>query len=316
VFSGRALLLHLPGVTWQPDPGYNRRAVLNALTIDVEEYFHAHAYERAIAPADWERLPSRVLANTRRLLDLLAAAGTRATFFVLGWVAERHPALIREITAGGHELASHGYGHQLLYRQTPDEFRADLRRSLDAIRDANGADGVLGYRAPSFSVTDETRWALDVVRELGLRYDSSIRPVSVRADPVGTRLRGGKRYGLSGMSRFATRLEGGLWEFPVSTVRLGQRNWPVGGGGYFRLLPLWATRQAIRRINHEGSPAVVYLHPWELDADEPHVPGVDWLARFRHRVNVGRTEARLKRLVAELRFAPLREVFAAELAAS
>jgi polysaccharide deacetylase family protein (PEP-CTERM system associated) len=287
--------------------------MLNALTIDVEEYFHAHAYEKAIAPADWERLPSRVVANTRRLLALLAEANTRATFFVLGWVAERHPALVREIADAGHELASHGYAHQLLYRQTPAEFRGDLVRSLAALRSATGADGVLGYRAPSFSVTDDTLWALEVLREQGFRYDSSIRPVAVSADPVATRLRGGKRYGVSGAGRFAARLEGGLWEFPVSTVRLGRRNWPVGGGGYFRLLPLWATRGGIRRINAEGQPAVVYLHPWELDGEEPVVPGVDWLARFRHRVNVGRTETRLRRLLAQLRFGPLRDVFAAEL---
>ncbi len=291
-------------------------AVLNALTIDVEEHFQAHAYEGAVAGAAWEDQPSRVVANTRRILDLLAAHGTRATFFILGWVADRHPELVQEIVAGGHEIGSHSYAHRLIYRQTPAEFGADLERSLTAIRRAAGGGTVrlLGYRAPAFSLTAESLWALAILRHHGLRYDSSIVPVSPRTGRWSGALRGGKRYGIPDASRFATRLEGQLWEFPPSTVRLAGRTWPVGGGGYFRLFPLWLTRRALRRINAEGQPAVVYLHPWEFDPEPPATDHMPMLARFRHGVNRHRTEARLHTLLGELRFAPLREVFAAQLA--
>jgi polysaccharide deacetylase family protein (PEP-CTERM system associated) len=277
--------------------------VRNALTIDVEEYFQAHAYAKVIDPADWERIPGRVIANVRRLLALLAAHSTRATFFVLGWVADRHPELVREIAAAGHEVGSHGYAHRLLHRQSPDEFAADLARSLAVLRSALGDAGApLGYRAPGFSLTSRTLWALDILRAQGVRYDSSLQPVLTR-----------RRNGAYGASRFATRLDAGLWEFPVSTVRLAGYNCPVAGGAYFRLLPLWVTRRAIDRINAEGHPAVVYLHPWELDPAEPDVPQAALHARLRHRLNLGKTEGRLRRLLGAREFGPLREVFAAEL---
>ncbi|HZP41298.1 MAG TPA: XrtA system polysaccharide deacetylase [Candidatus Binatia bacterium] len=287
----------------------------NALSIDVEEHFQAHAFETAIARADWDRQESRVVANTRRLLAVLAETGTRATFFVLGWVADRHPGLVREIAAAGHEIGSHGYAHELVYRQTPEEFAADLARSLDAIARAlpPAAERRFGYRAPAFSVTDDSRWALDVLRAHGIRYDSSIVPAVTNGSRANAVLRGGKRRGVADASRFAARIAG-LWEFPVSTVRIAGRNWPVAGGGYFRLLPLWATRAALRRINAEGRPGVVYLHPWEVDPAQPAVPNVPRLARWRHGINLGRTEARLRRLLAMERFGPLCEVFAAELA--
>jgi polysaccharide deacetylase family protein (PEP-CTERM system associated) len=285
--------------------------MLNALTIDVEEYFQAHAFERVFPRERWDDIPARVVDNTRRVLRILGDARAHATFFILGWVADRHPELVREIVAAGHELGSHGYAHQLLYRQSEQEFADDLGRSLAAIRRAaNGAGDVLGYRAPAFSLTDGARWALDVVRGHGLRYDSSVLPIAVQE---GSALRGGKRYGLSGASRFAARVHDGLWEFPVSTVEFAGRVWPVAGGGYLRLYPLWLTRRAIRRINHEGHPAIVYLHPWELDADEPAVPNAPALARARHRLNVSRTEHRLRTLLGTGQWGPLREVFAAQL---
>ena len=288
--------------------------MVNALTIDVEEYFHAHAYEHAIDRRSWDTLPSRVVANTRRVLDVLRTHATRATFFVLGWVAERHPDLVREIVEGGHELATHGYAHELLYRQTPEEFAADLRRALDALRKAGaGSHPVLGYRAPAFSLTNESLWALDVLRAHGIRYDSSLLPLATGDRSHASALRGGKRYGVAGAARFASRLAD-LWEFPVSTVAFGGRHWSVAGGGLFRLLPLWVNRRMIDRINREGHPAIVYLHPWEFDPDEPEVPGAPRLARFRHRVNLDKTEARLHRLLGERSFAPVRDVFAAELA--
>ncbi len=292
--------------------------MLNALSIDVEEHFQAHAYEQASADAGWDALPSRVVSNTRRILALLAEHDTRATFFVLGWVAERHPALVREIVAAGHEVGTHSYAHRLVYRQTPAEFRDDLGRSLAAIGRALGDGGsgppVLGYRAPGFSLTADVRWALDILREHGLRYDSSILPFVASEQSWSRALRGGKRYGIGGTSRFADRLREGLWEFPVSTVRVAGRTWPVGGGGYFRLFPLWLTRSAFRRINAEGQPAVLYLHPWEFDPDPPSADDMPALARFRHTVNLDRTEARLRRLLRDMRFAPLRDVFAAQLA--
>ncbi|HYR95866.1 MAG TPA: XrtA system polysaccharide deacetylase [Candidatus Binatus sp.] len=286
----------------------------NALTIDVEEHFQAHAYENVIDRSAWERFPSRVVRNTQRVLEVLADHRTHATFFVLGWVAERHPDLVRAIAAAGHEIGSHGYAHQLLYRQSPAEFADDLARSLGAIERAlGGGNHLLGYRAPGFSLTDETLWALDILRAHGLAYDSSLQPVDRRG---GSALRGGKRCGVSGASRFAARVGAGLWEFPVSTVRLGGRNWPVAGGGYFRLLPLWVTRQAIARINAEGQPAIVYLHPWELDPEEPRLPEASTLSSLRHRVNLGRTEGRLRRLLGKGQFGPLRDVFADRLRAA
>lgn len=286
----------------------------NALTIDVEEHFQAHAYEKLIDRSTWDRLPSRVVRNTERVLQVLADHGTHATFFVLGWVAERHPELVRAIAGAGHEVGSHGYAHQLLYRQSPSDFADDLERSLATIRQAlGGGDRPLGYRAPGFSLTDDTLWALDILRAHGIAYDSSLQPLDMRG---GSALRGGKRVGVAGASRFAARVGGGLWEFPVSTVRLAGRNWPVAGGGYFRLFPLWVTRRAIRRINAEGQPAIVYLHPWELDPGEPRVAQAPTLSSLRHRVNLGRTESRLRRLLGAGEFGPLRDVFAEQLRAA
>ena len=242
----------------------------NALSIDVEDYFQVHALEGAVRRADWESYPSRVERNTRLVLRLLREHQTRATFFILGWVAERYPHLVAEIAAGGHEIATHGYWHELVYRQTPQEFAADLGRSLQrhpiCLADYPGRPAlstIMGYRAPSFSIVQDSLWALAVLRDHGLRYDSSIFPLMAH-----------DRYGIADADRFAHRLENGLWELPVSTVRLLGRNWPVAGGGYFRLYPYRLTRQGIRRINAEGHPAVVYLHPWEFDPEQPRIPGV------------------------------------------
>jgi polysaccharide deacetylase family protein (PEP-CTERM system associated) len=294
--------------------------VLNALTIDVEEHFQAHAFAAAVPRSTWDAQESRVVASTRRVLDVLAAEGAHATFFVLGWVADRHPGLVRDIVAAGHEVGSHGYAHELVYRQTREDFADDLARASDAIRRALGAaangdagDVLLGYRAPAFSVTDDAGWALEVVRAQGFRYDSSVVPVMARDGAVNAALRGGKRRGLAGVGRFAARHATGLLEIPPSTVALAGRNWPVAGGGYLRLLPLFVTRGAIRRINAEGHPAVVYLHPWEVDPGQPPVPGVPALARFRHGVNLHRTEVRLRRLLKTFRFGAMRDVFADQL---
>lgn len=279
--------------------------MLNALSFDVEEFFHVQGFADVIAPSTWDTYPSRVVDSTRRILRLLRDFDVRATFFILGWVAERQPDLVREIADGGHEIASHGYGHQLVYRQSPDEFAADVGRSLEVIAAACPAAKVRGYRAPSFSIVKGSQWALDVLLAAGMKYDSSVFPIA-----------GHDRYGIPNASRRAHAVREGLLEVPLSTVRLAGRNWPVAGGGYFRLLPLWLTRRAIRRINHEGHPAVVYLHPWEFDPDQPRVTSARRLSRFRHYVSLAKTESRLRRLLEEFSFAPIEAAFAHALQSS
>ena len=273
----------------------------NALTFDVEEYFHAEAFARVLRPEEWPTLESRVTRSTERLLDILDRDRVRATFFVLGWVAERHPALVREIASLGHEVACHGYGHRMIHHLTRPEFERDVTKAKRAIEDAVGKP-VLGYRAPTFSIMRETLWSLDVLAEVGFRYDSSIFPVVH------------DRYGIPDAPRFPHRLKGPgggeIAEFPLSTVQILGRRLPVAGGGYFRLFPYGVTRRAIARINtREGQPAMVYLHPWEIDPEQPRLP-VGPLTRFRHLVNVGKTEARLIRLLDDFAFAPAAEVLA------
>lgn len=273
-------------------------AVLNAMTIDVEDYFHVSAFADVVRPADWPSYDSRVCANTDRLLGLLDEAGVTATFFVLGWVAERFPELVRRIHRAGHELASHSYDHGLVYDKTPDTFRADLRRARAAIAEAAGVE-VTGYRAPSYSVVDRSLWALDVLIDEGYTYDSSIYPI--RHD----------RYGIPSWARHVHRVDrpgGSLWELPGSTVRHFGTNFPMGGGGYFRLLPYAWTSHGIRHLNErEQRPAIFYLHPWEVDPDQPRL-NASALSRFRHYRNLDQTEARLRRLLAEFRFGTISQV--------
>ncbi|WP_084730990.1 XrtA system polysaccharide deacetylase [Microvirga vignae] len=276
--------------------------MLNVLSIDVEEHYQAHAFENVIDRTDWDRQPSRVVANTERILRLLAKHQVRATFFVLGWVADRHPGLVRQIAQAGHEIGTHGYWHQLIYRQNQTEFAADVRHSIEAIQRVLPSWKPLGYRAPAFSIVQDSLWALDVLSALGFRYDSSIFPLLAH-----------DRYGISTASRFGSRLPNGMWEIPISTVRVAGRNWPVAGGGYFRLFPLWLTRSAIRHINAEGQPAVIYLHPWEFDPDQPRVVNAPLTSRFRHYVNLDRTELRLESLLCEFRFGSVVDVFASKL---
>jgi polysaccharide deacetylase family protein (PEP-CTERM system associated) len=275
--------------------------MLNALTFDVEEHFQVRNLETAVRRVDWDRHPSRVVESTRRVLQVLADHDVRATFFVLGWIADRRPRLLDEIADGGHEIATHGYGHELVYRQKRHQFAQDLTRSLNAIEAATGIRPI-GFRAPEFSITARTRWAMDVLHEQGIVYDSSIVPPAVH-----------QRDGIRDACRFATRWANGVWEFPVSTVRLAGQNWPVAGGSYFRLYPLWITRQAVRHLNVGGSPAMVYLHPWELDPDQPRMSRIPALSRFQHYANLSETEGRLRALLREFAFGPVREVFASQL---
>jgi polysaccharide deacetylase family protein (PEP-CTERM system associated) len=274
-------------------------ALVNALTIDVEEYFHVSGFDRAIDRRDWADLPSRVAASTDLILDVLAAADVRATFFVLGWVARRQPALVRAIRSAGHEIGTHGYAHRLIYEQTPEEFRADLRLSLAVLEDCVG-ERVTCYRAPSFSITQRSLWALDVLIEEGITLDSSIYPTHH------------DRYGIPGTPLEPHRIRrqgGGLWEYPPPVWRVAGYPLPVGGGGYFRLYPYALTRLGLSRINAAGRPFSVYLHPWEFDPDQPRFRA-GMMRSFRHYVGLRRTEARLARLLGHFAFGTLSESLA------
>jgi len=279
-------------------PETGTQPIVNAMTIDVEDYFHVSAFEGSVQRSSWDSLESRVVRNTDRLLELLARANVQATFFVLGWVAERYPALVRRIAEAGHEIGSHGFGHRLVYNQSPMEFREDLQRSRAVISDAASV-AIDGYRAPSFSITPRSLWALDVIREVGFTYDASVFPI--RHD----------RYGLPSAPRHfhALKQEAGiLWECPASTVRVAGTNLPIAGGGYFRLLPYAWTRWGIAHLNrYEHRAAIFYLHPWEIDPDQPRMPA-SYLSRVRHYTNLRKTEERLLRLLRDFRFATLGQV--------
>lgn len=267
-------------------------SVTNGLSFDIEDWFQVENLRPAIARADWERLPLRVETSTRTILDLLARANVKATFFFLGWVADRCPSLVRETAAAGHELACHGYGHELVYRMTPDAFREDIRRAKGVLEDLAGTR-VLGYRAPSFSITPESTWALDVLREEGFEYDSSVFPVS-----------GHDRYGFAGCDTLPFRWPNGLLEIPLAVYKLRKLGLPLAGGGYFRLFPYAYFRIFLRRLNAAGHPFTFYLHPWELDPQQPRVRVPLWY-RFRHYVNLTKTAGALARLLSDFKFGPM-----------
>ena len=271
----------------------------NALTIDVEDYFHVQAFAGVVAPGNWESYPRRVERNTLRLLELLGRRGVRATFFVLGWVAERCPSLIKQIFKAGHEIGCHGYAHRVIYSGGDKDFRIDVRRAKQVIEDAVVVR-VRSYRALCYSITSVTLWALEILAEEGFEYDSSIFPVVHDT------------YGIPGAPRFPhiKELKCGrtLKEFPPSTIRLWGMNLPVAGGGYLRLFPYQVTAWAIRRINEiERQPAMVYLHPWELDVDQPRI-AAPWLSKFRHYQNLSTTEKKCAKLLEEFSWAPMEEL--------
>jgi len=274
----------------------------NALTIDVEDYFHVSGFAGQIPPGQWDRHAPRVERNTYRLLELLETHEVRATFFVLGWVADRFPQLVRDIHQAGHEVGSHSWGHQLIYRLTPSALRDDLRRARDQLQELI-AQPVVSYRAPSFSITERSRWALEILVEEGFQFDSSIFPV--RHD----------RYGMPGAPRQIHPIDtpaGRLWEFPLAVARVAGCSVPVGGGGYFRLYPYALTRRWLRAINGRSNrPFVFYIHPWEIDPDQPRLASAPRLARLRHYVNLSTTEGKLRRLLHDFEFAPLADVMRA-----
>lgn len=270
----------------------------NALSVDLEEYFQVSNFEHLIERSAWDRYPSRLADATGRLLDAFDEHAQRATFFVLGWVAERHPALLREIAARGHEIACHGYQHELVYRLGVEAFRADLRRARSAIEDACGR-AVEGYRAPSYSVTRESLWALRVLAEEGFRYDSSIFPIRHH------------RYGIPDFAREPLTLDLGdgisIQEYPLTTLQLGPWRLPLAGGGYLRFLPAQLFRWGFARLARADVPTVLYVHPWELDPEQPR-QAVGWKLRINHYYNLARTERKLRGLLAGFRFDPLGDV--------
>jgi polysaccharide deacetylase family protein (PEP-CTERM system associated) len=277
------------------------QSVQNAFTIDVEDYFHVSALAPAIPRDRWSEMEYRCENNVARLLAMLDERGVRGTFFILGWVAERSPQLIRDIASAGHEIACHGWSHELIYKQTPEVFRAETRRSKLLLEDLIGAR-VDGYRAASFSIVKSSLWAVDILIELGFAYDSSVFPV--RHD----------RYGIPEAPRAPYLLEapsgGTLLEFPMSVASVGGLSLPVSGGGYFRIFPYWVNKAGLSQINRSGRPFVFYLHPWEIDADQPRV-NAGLLSTFRHYTNLGRCERRLRQLLADFRFGTMRDVLAA-----
>jgi polysaccharide deacetylase family protein (PEP-CTERM system associated) len=282
-------------ITGVPNSG---PAIRNALTIDVEDYFHVTALASAVDRRRWSEFESRVEGNTQRLLDLFAKEGVTGTFFVLGWVAEHCPALVRDVYRAGHEIACHGLTHELVYKQTPAVFHEETRRAKQMLEDLIGAR-VRGYRAATYSIVAESLWAIDILRELGFEYDSSIFPI--RHD----------LYGIPDAPRFPYHPgSGSLLEIPLTTIELAGCRLPCSGGGYFRLLPYPVFRWALQRVNQrDRQPVVFYCHPWEIDPDQPRVGGTSLRSRFRHYLNLSATEQRLKSLLRDFSWGRMDEVF-------
>lgn len=268
----------------------------NVISVDVEDYFHAESFADVVDRPKWGSYESRVEANTRRLLELFNHRDVRATFFIMGWVAERFPGLVREILGAEHELACHSYWHRLIYKLTPAEFREDTHRAKSVIEQVGG-QAIYGYRAPTYSIVDQSLWALEILVELGFTYDSSIFPI--RHD----------RYGIPSAPRAPFRIttpSGPLLEYPITTFRLRHHNLPVGGGGYLRLLPEWYTMWGIERVHREGLPVIAYIHPWEIDAEQPRLRG-RLTSRLRHYTNLSKTYNRLNKMLEKAPFTSFRE---------
>jgi polysaccharide deacetylase family protein (PEP-CTERM system associated) len=275
--------------------------MLNAFTVDVEDYFQVSAFADNVPLSQWDSMESRVEVNTLRILDLLDRYDVKGTFFIVGWTAERYPELVREICQRGHEIGTHSYWHQLVYEQTPEEFRRDLRKSMDCLQEISG-EAIVAYRAPSFSITNQSKWALRILVEEGVKFDSSIFPVVH------------DRYGIPDAEHRPHAIEieetgKSLCEFPPSVYRKWKFNWPVSGGGYFRLYPLMMTHRMLTRINSRlGTPFMFYIHPWEIDPDQPRIKA-SYRSRFRHYQNLKSTESKLERLLQRFRFGTLTEAW-------
>ncbi|WP_272701648.1 XrtA system polysaccharide deacetylase [Desulfovibrio sp. Fe33] len=279
-----------------------KNRIANALTVDVEDYFQVSAFEHCIDRASWDSMELRVENNVARILDLFDEFGAKGTFFTLGWIAERAPGLVRRIADRGHDIACHGYGHQLVYDIGPDRFREDIRRAKAILEDQSGK-AVTGYRAPSYSIVDRSLWALDILIEEGFAYDSSIFPIFH------------DRYGIPDAPRFPHDIErenGTIREFPLTTKFFSafgkEMNFPVAGGGYLRLFPVSLIERAFKSINRDGNPVVLYFHPWEIDPGQPRIANTGWKSRFRHYVNLDKTESKLRTLLGSFHFAPMASV--------
>lgn len=281
--------------------GAEMTSIINALSVDVEDWFQVGAFETTISRDEWSSLAPRVERNTDAVLDLLARTGVTATFFALGWVAERHAGTIRRIVEAGHELASHGYDHRRIFTMTPEAFRADLAKSRDLLEQAGGV-AITGYRAPSFSLDARTPWAHTILAEQGYAYSSSVAPV--RHD----------HYGWPQAPRFAFRPfpDSPLVELPVTTARALGRTIPAGGGGFFRLFPYALSRWAVRQVNAQGRPAIVYFHPWEIDPDQPRVVGAPLRSRLRHYTNLSVMGGKLERLIGDFRWSRIDALIAGQ----
>lgn len=278
--------------------GRTAASIVNAMSVDVEDYFQVSAFEKNISQSDWDQLPCRVEGNTNRILDLFAAHDVKATFFMLGWVAERYPDLVRRIVDAGHELASHGYTHTRVTQQTPKVFSEDIAKTKALLEDIAGCE-VLGYRAASYSIVSETLWAHDLLQEAGYRYSSSIYPIHHDL------------YGIPDAPRFPyIHKKDGLLEIPITTVSLLKHNLPCGGGGYFRLLPYRMSRLAMKHVNKtDRQPCVFYFHPWEMDPDQPRQQGISRKTRFRHYLNLDRMKDRIARLLTDFNWDRMDRVF-------
>jgi polysaccharide deacetylase family protein (PEP-CTERM system associated) len=304
--------------------------MFNILTIDLEDYFQVHAFSTVVRYEDWDKFECRIQRNTNRLLEILSSAPSpqyapKATFFVLGWIAERYPGLIQRIQREGHEIACHGYAHRLVYTQSREEFGEDVRRTKSILEDVTGKE-VIGYRAPSYSITNKSQWAFEVLVEEGFKYDSSIFPI--RHDfygmpdaprfPFVVSLNGNNNVKFSMLnvelntlqnSQFKTQNSQFIIEFPLSTIRLFGQNIPISGGGYFRLFPYSLIRKGLKSINQgENKPIIFYMHPWELDFEQPRIKEVGFKSRFRHYVNLNKTELKLRRLLSDFQFSPIRQL--------
>jgi polysaccharide deacetylase family protein (PEP-CTERM system associated) len=277
--------------------------MMNVMSVDVEDWFCVYNLSRLIPYSDWDNCESRVERNTARLLEIFRRHEVEATFFVLGWVADRFPDLVREIERQGHEVATHGYSHRLLTFMEPEEFRADLQQSLDVLAKATSQE-VRGFRAPSFSVTRKTLWAADIMKESGIRYDSSVFPVRFHPE-----------YGIPDSELGPYQLTEGVTELPMSVAEVFGRKIPCSGGGYFRLYPYPLTRRLMRMCNEQGRPVIFYLHPWEADPGQPRVQGMPWGKHFRHYNNLEKTEERLERLLDDFSFTSARKLMAQQITA-
>ncbi len=273
--------------------------MLNALTFDVEDYFQVEAFKDFIRYEEWPTYQCRVVENTQRIVEILDERHVKATFFILGWIAERFPSMVTQLASEGHEIATHGYAHQMVYKQTPAFFEDDLAKSVAVLEQLSGKP-VLGYRAPTYSIVEESFWAFDILIKHHLQYDTSIFPITH------------DRYGVPDSERFPhyiQRPDGNrILEFPLSTIRIGKWNFPVAGGGYLRLLPYWMLKRGIQSLNTHQQPCIMYLHPWELDPEQPRIANIPLKTRFRHYVNLHTTSTKLRRLIHDFQFAPVCEV--------